>query len=296
MLYNVAFGALAILSTTVDACPGPTCHVILEDNRGNKKQFNLGDHRNLGNWNDKAVALEVVGGSKCQIFGWEHVNMGGSAFAFGGNHRHWKLLGGIKNRISSLRVQWNGRRRRAEVTGDVFESHDPLCEAVMAEGLLTGWSFADDEATQAEEIRKLRDYCAEEFDGEELTQCLFYIHAMTEYFDSEELVEQLRFDAGEETLADEYQRCGILTNKLNKAIEDGEVSGIEMITKDGKDYFKMQKFEKEITKHHLVQATTSSDGVLRAVVSIGSVISTLIGAKLALVCKDFGADGRWLLQ
>lgn len=176
-----------------------------------------------------------------------------------------------------------------------FTMVDPLCEWVLDEGLNTDFHFLDEDelADSVERMLNRCDQFREEMPEEEaddfVNECKLYVHAATIIFRSEELKEQLVFDPKEETPETEYMICGAIVNKINDAMTS-EASGVTVVEMDGQDYFKLE----EVSTTDVIR-TTAKDGMMQALISLGSMLSMAIGTTLVQVCRDFDPiDGHWL--
>jgi len=190
-----------------------------------------------------------------------------------------------------------------------FQGYDLLCEWALNGAKNFSLHTLQENVLEKkfdEEMAKLLSKC-EFFEREDdIAQCKFYVFAIPVIFDEEEILEKLNWVDGEDgEMA--YKRCGQLTVKLNDMIENGLLSGVEIAKEkdahqiltrlgprahhvEGDDYFELDEpldeTRSENYKRESMQSLVASPS-LGTVVSIGSILSSLIGATLVRVCRRF---------
>jgi len=301
MMYLVALAGTAL------ACgSGPhKCTLKLYEHEFGKGRFDTydnGDHKSLGYQNNRASSIQLTGSCKVELYtgpnftgqktthttgpnaGIAILNLGSVAFPFN-----------LNDKLQSAKVMPNRRRRRAEGMFESFQERDPLCEWILQDGLDGDWSFGHSKEDKDEEMSNLLHHCEEEFEeGEALDQCKFYVYAVAAFYDDEDLVADLKFDPEMETADTEYMRCGVVTTKVNQAIEDGKLAGIMLIKGTDGEADKFMLEEADFENHPVF--VDNADGAIATILSVGAMISMVVANTLVKVCRDFDpVDYHWLL-
>jgi len=300
---STLIAAAALFGTSL-ACPGGCKLTVYEHRRGKgwSTSYGEGGHGKMGWYNDRTSGVQLTAGCTAELY--EHPNFGGNKLVFqSGNSNLIYDIYGIKftgtniqmeDKISSVKVYKTGGRRRTEDAFGELSGRDPLCEWILQDGLDHDWAFGTNDMEKAAEIDRLIQDCEDEFSEEvPLAQCKMYVYVIAAYYDSEELINDLKFNPLEETPESEYMRCGLVATKINDAIESGKLSGVKLVEgEDGED----DTFELEEPTFGQDVVYTEYNGAVETLLSVGAMISMAIGQTLVKVCRDFDpVDHHYLL-
>lgn len=278
------------------------------DGSGPTHTYGKGKHQKLGSWNDRIAIVAAHGGDGCYARVCEHTSFKGKCERVR-NMKAMLFNNTLLNKISSIEVGHSRRRIDEESVNqdlaglgeffavdedDSMKFYDPLCEAVYHDMQEFGWQVFANSTIKHWEMENLVDSCETSFSEQgDVNRCKFYVYAATEILDDDSILKTLEIPAEESNeRMNEYQRCGLLSTKINSVIESGKLSGVEIVQMDGEDFFSL---EDPITADS-VDLVPNDGGKFNAVVSAGSLLAMWIGSTLVKVCRDFDPQtGAWLL-
>lgn len=306
---------------------------------GRTEKFEHGTHTREDSW---AGSFFVFGNDNCKVFLFENADCTGESVEKlgleGAKEGDFEVYGlsdtSLKGNVKCVtvfsqfdfvketaqgrrRINLQDRERAHENAG--FKHYDPLCDYLLADHFETCSSayntttyepvgvfeLARNRTIKQWATNRLLNTCESVFyDEERLTQCKFYVRAVSAVVDDKYLNRMFTGPLRRMSLADQYQRCGQVTNMLHHSLMEGQ-NGVEIVEIDGEDYFKLEKNKTlpagEMPTSHDAwerkEAAMEAYGtdVVTASVSIGSMLSLWLGTTLVKVCRDFDqVTGAWL--
>lgn len=237
---------------------GNKLHMKLNSNNANEVQA-LWDLSIFAKQMDNDINSIYLDGPDCWMQACDHTHFTGKCITWKDN-KSANFWWGTEhsNMISSIRVgygdripEWRGRRMEselvdydAELTASGIEkemkppARNPLCDALYEEGFDTNWEMFSNSTILEQEVIKLAKSCETEFTSEDETAtCKFLVFVGIELIEPDAIVEELLIKRSSDSDAAEKKHCEALKKQLLDHVEEGELTGIDLMTIDGEAYF-----------------------------------------------------------